>query len=202
MSIALPMPTRSLVLADTWVHSRAADLVTIGAATALTAVAAQISIPIPGSPVPVTGQTFAVLLAAAAIGPMRSSIAQLLYIGLAMLGVPVLAGQASGTTVVFGATGGYLLGFVVASVVVGQLARRGWSRTPVRVGIAYVLGSATIYVFGVIGLSLFTKQPISWSIENGLTPFLVGDLLKAALAAGILPLAWLGVKKLQAGKTS
>jgi biotin transport system substrate-specific component len=202
MSIAVPYAPRSLVLADTWVHSRAADIVTIAAATGLTAVAAQISIPIPGSPVPVTGQTFAVLLAAAAIGPVRSAIAQVLYIGLAMLGLPVLAAHSGGSTVVFGATGGYLLGFVLASVVVGSLARRGWSRTPVRVALAYLAGSVVIYFCGAIVLSIVAGQSLSWSIEHGVTPFLVGDLVKAALAAGLLPLAWLGVAKLDRNKPS
>lgn len=197
MSIAVPLGPRSLVLADTWVHSRTADIVTIVGATTLTALAAQIVIPVPGSPVPVTGQTFAVLLAAAAIGPVRSTIAQLLYIGLALMGMPVLAGQSGGVEVVFGATGGYLVGFVAASYVVGTLARRGWSRTPVRVGLAYLAGSAVIYTFGVLGLALVTGQSLSWSVANGLTPFLLGDLLKAALAAGLLPLAWLGVSKLR-----
>ena len=196
MSIAINAP-RALVLADTWSHTRAADIVTILAATALTALSAQISIPIPGSPVPVTGQTFAVLLAAAAIGPVRGALAQVLYVGIAMLGLPVLAGQTGGVSVVFGATGGYLLGFIVASVVVGYLARRGWSRKPIQVALAYLAGSVVSYTFGAIGLSLVTGQSIGWSIQNGVTPFLIGDLLKAALAAGVLPLAWLGVRKLQ-----
>jgi biotin transport system substrate-specific component len=197
MSLALPLNSRSAVLADTWVHSRTTDLVTILGATALTALAAQISIPVPGSPVPVTGQTFAVLLAAAAIGPVRSMLAQILYVGLAFLGLPVLAGASGGAQVVFGATGGYLVGFIAASYVVGTLARRGWSRTPVRVAVAYVLGSLVIYAFGVVGLSLVTGQSLAWSVDNGVTPFLLGDLLKAALAAGVLPLAWLGVRSLE-----
>ena len=196
MSIAVPLGPRSLVLADTWIHSRAADIVTIVGATALTALAAQIVIPVPGSPVPVTGQTFAVLLAAAAIGPVRSSLAQVLYIGLAMLGMPVLAGQSGGMEVVIGATGGYLIGFVAASYVVGSLARRGWSRRPVQVALAYLAGSAIIYSLGALWLALVTGQSLGWAVSNGVVPFLLGDALKAALAAGLLPLAWLGVRKL------
>ena len=195
MSVALPQP--SLVLADTWSRSRVADVVTIAAATTLTALCAQISIPVPGSPVPVTGQTFAVLLSAAAIGPVRGAIAQSLYVGLALLGVPVLAGHASGSTAVFGATGGYLLGFIAASLVVGSLARRGWSRRPGRVVVSYVAGSAVIYLLGVTWLSRSTGLSLSAAISVGLTPFLVGDLLKAALAAGALPLAWRGVRRLE-----
>lgn len=195
MSVALPQPR--LVLADTWSRSRVADVVTIAAATTLTALCAQISIPVPGSPVPVTGQTFAVLLSAAAIGPVRGAIAQALYVGLAMLGVPVLADHASGSTAVFGATGGYLLGFIVASVVVGSLARRGWTRRPERVFVSYLAGSAVIYLLGVSWLARSTGMPLGTAISLGMTPFLVGDLLKAALAAGVLPLAWRGVRKIE-----
>jgi biotin transport system substrate-specific component len=196
MSVALA-PSRT-VLADVWSRSAIANVVTVLAATALTALCAQISIPIPGSPVPVTGQTFAVLLSAAAIGPLRGALAQLLYVGLALLGVPVLAHGASGSSVVVGATGGYLLGFIVASVAVGYLARMGWSRTPVRVFVAYLAGSAIIYLFGVPWLAhIASGEPLSWVLYYGLTVFLVGDLIKAALAAGILPLAWKGVARLE-----
>jgi biotin transport system substrate-specific component len=195
MSVALTQPRA--VLADTWSRSAVANVVTVLAATALTTLCAQISIPIPGSPVPVTGQTFAVLLSAAAIGPVRGALAQLLYVGLALVGMPVLAHGASGSSVVFGATGGYLLGFVVASVAVGYLARAGWSRTPVRVFVAYLAGSAIIYAFGVPVLLHVSGQPLSWAIYYGMTVFLVGDLIKAALAAGILPLAWKGVSRLE-----
>ena len=195
MSVALTQPRA--VLADTWSRSGVANVVTVLAATTLTALCAQISIPIPGSPVPVTGQTFAVLLSAAAIGPVRGALAQLLYVGLAMVGMPVLAHGSSGTSVVFGATGGYLLGFVVASVAVGYLARAGWSRTPVRVFVAYLAGSAIIYLFGVPWLLHASGQSLSWALYYGMTVFLVGDLIKAALAAGILPLAWKGVATLE-----
>jgi len=195
MSVALTQPRA--VLADTWSRSGVANVVTVLAATTLTALCAQISMPIPGSPVPVTGQTFAVLLSAAAIGPVRGALAQLLYVGLAMVGMPVLAHGSSGTSVVFGATGGYLLGFVVASVAVGYLARAGWSRTPVRVFVAYLAGSAIIYLFGVPWLLHASGQSLSWALYYGMTVFLVGDLIKAALAAGILPLAWKGVAKLE-----
>ena len=196
MSLAIPVP-RSFVLADYWSRSAAADVITVFAATGLTALAAQISIPIPGTPVPVTGQTFAVLLAAAAIGPVRGALAQVLYVGLALLGMPVLADHKSGASVVFGATGGYLVGFIIASVVVGLLARRGMSRTPVAVFISYVAGSAVIYFTGVLWLAHSLSLSIGTAISAGMTPFLVGDLLKALLAAGLLPLAWKGVSALR-----
>ena len=196
MSLALPA-SRSLVLADYWSRSAAADVVTVLAATGLTALAAQVAIPIPGTPVPVTGQTFAVLLAAAAIGPVRGALAQGLYLVLALVGLPVLAQHKSGASVVFGATGGYLVGFIVASIVVGVLARRGMSRRPLSVFVSYVAGSAVIYVFGVTWLALSLSLSVGSAISAGLTPFLLGDLLKALLAAGLLPLAWKGVAALR-----
>ena len=188
MSLALPA-SRSLVLADYWSRSAAADVVTVLAATGLTALAAQVAIPIPGTPVPVTGQTFAVLLAAAAIGPVRGALAQGLYLVLALVGLPVLAQHKSGASVVFGA--------IVASIVVGVLARRGMSRRPLSVFVSYVAGSAVIYVFGVTWLALSLSLSVGSAISAGLTPFLLGDLLKALLAAGLLPLAWKGVTALR-----
>ena len=146
---------------------------------------------------PVTGQTFAVLLAAAAIGPVRGALAQGLYLVLALVGLPVLAQHKSGASVVFGATGGYLVGFIVASIVVGVLARRGMSRRPLSVFVSYVAGSAVIYVFGVTWLALSLSLSVGSAISAGLTPFLLGDLLKALLAAGLLPLAWKGVTALR-----
>ena len=189
MSIAVPT-VRIEVLADRWSRSRATNVVTVLGATTLTALCAQIAIPIPGSPVPVTGQTFAVLLTAAAIGPVRGALAQVLYLALAVLGVPVLADQKSGVSVVTGATAGYLIGFVVAAAAVGWLARQGWSRKPLQVAISYLAGSAIIYVLGVSWLAYATGNTLSWAVTHGLTPFVVGDLVKALVAAGLLPLAW------------
>jgi len=197
MSLALS-PTRQPVLADFWSHTRTVDVVTILAATGLTALAAQISIPIPGTPVPVTGQTFAVLLTAAALGPIRGGLAQFLYVALAFLGLPVLADHKGGASVVLGATGGYLLGFIVAAVAVGWLARRGFSSKPLAVFVSFIVGSAIIYSFGVVWLALSTGQSLGWAISKGMVPFLLGDLLKALLAAGLLPLAWKGLSSLDA----
>ena len=141
--------------------------------------------PVPGSPVPVTGQTLAVLLTAAALGPIRGALGQMLYLVAAFVGLPVLAQGASGAHAVFGATGGYLLGFVVAAVLVGRLAKGGWSRTPVRVLASYAVGSVVIYAFGVTVLAFVSGQGMAWALEKGLVPFLIGDGIKALLAAGV-----------------
>lgn len=196
MSVALPAPVRPLVLADLWSRTRPADAVTVVSAAALTTLSAQVALPVPGSPVPVTGQTLAVLLTAAALGPLRGALGQLLYLAAALAGLPVLARGAGGVQAVFGATGGYLLGFVVAAVVVGGLARGGWSRTPVRVLASYAAGSSVIYAFGATVLALVTGQGIAWAVDKGVLPFLVGDTAKALLAAGLLPLAWAAVRRI------
>ena len=165
------------------------------AAAGLTALTAQIAVPIPGSPVPVTGQTFAVLLTAAALGPVRGALGQVVYLLAAMFGFPVMANGGGGVEKVFGATGGYLFGFVLAAVVVRSLAKRGTDRKPVGAFFGYVIGSVIIYAIGAPVLGLVTDNSLGWAIQNGVVPFLFGDLLKALLAAGLLPLAWLAVRK-------
>ena len=199
MSLALPTPM-PLVLADLWSRTRVADVVTVVSAAALTAGSAQIALPVPGSPVPVTGQTLAVLLTAAALGPLRGALGQLLYVLAALVGLPVLAQGTGGAEAVFGATAGYLLGFIVAGYLVGSLAKGGWSRTPVRVFASYAVGTLVIYAFGATVLSLVTGQDLVWAIQKGVAPFLVGDALKAMLAAGLLPLAWAAVRRLSGSK--
>lgn len=163
---------------------------TIAAGTALTALAAQVVIPVPGSPVPVTGQTFAVLLTAAALGPARGLAAQALYLILGAVGLPVFAGAGHGTGVAFGATGGYLAAFLAAAAIVGYGARRGADRSPVRTLLLFALASAVIYVIGTTWLCLDTGMSASAGIAAGVTPFLPGDAAKALLAAGLLPGAW------------
>jgi biotin transport system substrate-specific component len=196
MSMALSLPAPSLVLADLWSRTRVADAVTVVSAAGLTALSAQIALPVPGSPVPVTGQTLAVLLTAAALGPARGALGQLVYLLAALVGLPVLAQGAGGASAVFGATGGYLLGFVVAGAIVGRLARGGWSRTPVRVFASYAVGSVVIYAFGATVLALVTSHDLAWAVQKGVLPFLAGDGLKALLAAGLLPLAWAAVRRI------
>ena len=200
MSVALPTPMLPLVLADVWSRTRVADAVTVVSAAALTTVGAQIALPVPGSPVPVTGQTLAVLLTAAALGPVRGALGQLLYLVAAFVGLPVLAQGAGGAHAVFGATGGYLLGFVVAAALVGRLAKGGWSRTPVRVVASYAVGSLVIYAFGATVLAFVTGQGMAWALHKGVLPFLVGDGLKTLLAAGLLPLAWAAVRRVGGAK--
>ena len=164
--------------------------VTVAAGAALTALAAQVALPVPGSPVPVTGQTFAVLLVGAALGPGRAVASQALYLLLGVVGLPVFTQGAHGVEVLFGATGGYLVGFLAAAALAGLGARRGADRSVVRELAVAVVASLTIYAFGVTWLAAWTGMSLSAAVAAGMLPFLLGDALKALLAAGLLPAAW------------
>jgi biotin transport system substrate-specific component len=178
------------VLADLVPRVRARDAALVLAAAALTAGCAQISFYLPGNPVPVTGQTFAVLLTGAALGANRGAAAMLLYVLIGMVGLPVYADGKHGMDVITGASGGYLVGFLAASWVVGRLAEQRMDRTPVRALPLFLLGSAIIYGIGVPWLAVSAGQPLDWALSNGFVDFIPGDLVKAAVAAGLLPIAW------------
>jgi len=179
------------VVVDSWAaRSISRNVALVVGLTALTALSAQVSIPLPFTPVPLTLQTFAVLAGAAALGAERAVLAQVLYITLAVAGLPVLAGGASGRAEVIGATGGYLLGFVVASYVVGRISAAGASTKTSTTALAYVAGSLVIYGFGAPWLAYSTSNTIGWAIANGVVPFLIGDAIKAVAAGAVLPMAW------------
>lgn len=167
--------------------TRVAPLAAILAGSGLIALAAQVRIPLPFSPVPVTGQTFAVLLVAAALG--RAGTASVLaYLAEGALGLPVFAGGASGNATLAGPTGGYLVGFVLAAVIVGALAERGWDRRLPTALAAMLLGEVAIYACGLAWLARFALSvPL---LDAGLLPFLPGDAYKLLLAALALPGAW------------
>lgn len=164
--------------------------VLVVAAAAITALAAQVRIPLPFTPVPITGQTFAVLLTGAALGWKLGSAGQLLYIGVGALGAPVFTDASGGVEVLTGATGGYLVGFVFAAALVGRLAEGRQDRTFSTMFTAFILGSLVIYVFGVVGLMASTGWPLVEAVEKGVVPFLLGDLVKAGVAGLLLPGAW------------
>jgi biotin transport system substrate-specific component len=179
------------VVVDSWAaKSISRNVALVVGLTALTALSARVSIPLPFTPVPLTLQTFAVLAGAAALGAERAVLAQVLYITLAFAGLPVLAGGASGRAEVIGATGGYLLGFVVASYVVGRISAAGASTKTSTTALAYVAGSLVIYGFGAPWLAYSTSHTIAWAIVNGVVPFLIGDAIKAVAAGAVLPMAW------------
>jgi biotin transport system substrate-specific component len=177
---------------------RARHLALIVAGALLMALSANISIPVPGSPVPITGQTFSVLLVGGALGARRGILATLLYLALGLF-LPVYADHKQGIAiigsikdghVVLGATGGYLLGFVAASGVVGRLAELGWDRRFGGALAAMALGNVVIYLFGVPWLMAATGWDLQKAYTLGVAPFLLGDLIKLILAAGLFPIAW------------
>ncbi|MEE1811541.1 biotin transporter BioY [Streptomyces sp. BE133] len=191
MSTAAAVPARTgVVLADLLPaarHRYAVDTALVLGGAALTGIAAQIAVPVPGSPVPVTGQTFAALLVGTALGARRGFLSLAVYALVGMAGVPWFAGGSSGAG---GASFGYVLGMLLAATVVGGLARRGGDRSVLRTAGTMVLGSAIIYAVGVPYLALSTGMSASAAIAAGLVPFLLGDALKAALAMGALPASW------------
>ncbi|MET8248446.1 biotin transporter BioY [Streptomyces sp. NPDC005202] len=188
MSTAAAAPARTgQVLADLLPASRVRDIALVLGGAALTGLAAQISVPVPGSPVPVTGQTFAALLVGTTLGAGRGFLSLALYALAGIAGVPWFAGGSSGAAA---PSFGYILGMLLASTVVGALARRGADRSAWRMAGTMLLGEAIIYAVGVPYLALATGMSASAAIAAGLTPFLIGDALKAALAMGALPTAW------------
>ncbi len=187
MSIAAATTRPGQVLADLLPASRVKDAALVLGGAALTGIAAQIAVPVPGSPVPVTGQTFAALLVGTALGARRGFLSLALYALVGMAGMPWFAQAGSG---VAAPSLGYVLGILLAATVVGALARRGGDRSVLRTAGTMALGSAIIYAVGVPYLAAATGMSLTEAVAAGLTPFLIGDALKAALAMGALPTAW------------
>ncbi|GMQ98467.1 MAG: biotin transporter BioY [Acidimicrobiia bacterium] len=158
----------------------------------LTALAAQIVIPVPGTPVPITGQTFAVLLAGAALGARAGAGSQLIYWIMGAAGLPFYAEASGGWSVATGATGGYLFGFVVAAAAIGYLAERGQDRKVSTAVPAFLAGNAIIYLFGVPWLMVAVPaiDSLTAALIAGFVPFVVGDLIKIVAAGLLLPAAW------------
>ncbi|MES2210813.1 MAG: biotin transporter BioY [Chloroflexota bacterium] len=204
MTISVPRLDRSAVgergitIADFLVPIRVSEgigvrlrhLALILLGTLLIAGAAQVRFFIPGNPVPFTGQTFAVLLAGGALGFRRGIAATGLYLLLGLVGLPVFANAQHGWQIVSGATGGYLVGFILAGAVVGRLAELGWDRNLRGAVGAMLIGDVAIFAIGVPWLALSTGQPLDWAVANGLTPFVGVETLKLALAAAAFPAAW------------
>ncbi|MDX3578005.1 MULTISPECIES: biotin transporter BioY [unclassified Streptomyces] len=192
MSTAAATPARpGQVLADLLPASRVRDVALVLGGAALTGLAAQIAVPVPGSPVPVTGQTFAALLVGTTLGARRGVSSLAVYALAGLAGVPWFADGSSGIGVSFG----YILGMILATAVVGSLARRGADRSVLRTAGAMLLGEAVIYAVGVPYLAYAADLSASQAIAAGLTPFLIGDAVKAALAMGLLPTAWKLLKR-------
>lgn len=182
-------------------RSLVADIALVISGAVLTAIAAQISIP--AYPVPFTLQTLVVLLVGATLGSRRGIISLALYAAAGLAGLPVFAPKADGTHAVgvaalLGPTAGFILGFIAAAFIVGLLAERKWSSNVVKTFVAFVVGSLVIYLVGIPVLSATAFQGDLVASITYMIPFMVWDVVKAVIAAGLLPGAWLLVKKTQA----
>jgi len=173
------------------------DAMLVMGGSALVALLAQVAIPLPFSPVPLTGQTFAILLVGMVLGSARGSLSVLLYLAEGAVGLPVFAGGGAGLVRLAGPAGGYLIGFIFAAFVVGLLAERGWDRNVWRASLAMLVGNALIYAVGLPWLSLFVgAQRV---LLLGVYPFVIGDCVKLVAAALALPAGWKLLRRL--GKT-
>jgi biotin transport system substrate-specific component len=194
----LPAQERGLTIGDFLVpirvsermHTRARHLALVLIGVLLIAIGAKISIVIPGNPVPITGQTFGVLVAGGALGFRRGIAAAGLYVLLGVAGLPFFALGRNGIEVLWGTNGGYLIGFIVAAAIVGRLAELGWDRSLIGAVGAMLIANACIYVIGVPWLAYVTHNDLAWAVDKGLLPFIAGDALKLGLAAAAFPAAW------------
>lgn len=183
-AIAAPNPIApGRVLADLLPGDRVRDAVIVLAFAVAIGISAQLAVPLPFTPVPVTGQTFAVLLGAAALGAGRATIGAALYLVLGIFGVPWF-------TATGGATFGYIVGFVLAAAIIGRLARLGNDRTVGRTVALMIVGNLVIHTAGVIGLMVYLGVGVTEAITIGILPFLIGDAAKLVLATALLPATW------------
>jgi biotin transport system substrate-specific component len=163
--------------------------------TILTAIAAQISIPLPFTPVPFTFQPMVVLLGAAALGPRLGMASQILYLAIGFAGLPVFAASSllpQGAARLLGPTGGYLMAYPFAAFTAGWLAARGFDRRYVTAVVSMVCGLAVVFAGGVVWLTIASKPSIglSGALAVGFVPFIIPDLLKLLVAAGVMPVLW------------
>ena len=173
---------------DTRRNARLYDVSLIVGGSLAVGLSAQVALPLAFSPVPITGQTLAVLLVGALMGRVRGGVVMLLYLAEGVAGLPVFAGGGAGAAHLLGPTGGYLVGFVVAATVTGYLAERGWDRRFGTTLAAMLLGTVAIFVIGLAWLGLFTGTESL--LAMGLYPFVPGAIAKIIVAAALVPQGW------------
>ncbi|MBU6144509.1 MAG: biotin transporter BioY [Acidobacteria bacterium] len=171
------------------------DIALVAFGVALTAVSAQIQIPV--SPVPFTFQTLAVLLIGASYGAARAAITMTVYALAGLVGIPVFADFSSGPEVLVGATGGFIIGFIFAAMLTGYLAERNWSDKPWKMFLNFSFGSILIYAFGIPVLAMVAFGSDLIQAAQAMLPYVLWDALKAVIAGTTLPAAWLLVKKIK-----
>ena len=181
---------RAPVLSDLIPGDRVRDLLVVLGFAGAIGIFAQISIRLPLTPVPITGQTFAVLLGGMAVGTRRALAGTILYLALGLVGVPWFAAGSGGIAVATAPSFGYVVGFVFAAGLLGWLASRRLDRRPLTVLAAMVAGDLVIYLFGATWLALDLHLSAGSAIALGVTPFLIGDALKTVVAMGLFPASW------------
>lgn len=190
MSSSLSLPA-SRTLADAVLPATSSrDLLLVVGGALLVAAAAQVQVPLPFTPVPLSGQTLAVSLVGASLGARRGALSLVLYLLAGAVGLPFYAGGEGGLAPLLGPTVGYLVGFVGAAALIGAMAERRADRRPLTAFFSFLAGSAVIFACGVAGLMLTLDLSLSEALVQGVLPFLPGDLVKSALAAGLLPGTW------------
>lgn len=165
---------------------------------ALTGLLAQVAIPL--WPVPVTGQTLAVLLVGSTLGASRGALSMLAYGLLGVAGIPWFSDASHGMGVLLGSTGGYIVGFVLAAALTGWLAQRQWDRRFLHAAVTFLAGSGAVFLVGLPWLAVVTGADLAQTLSWGLWPFIPGGIIKALIAAAIIPVAWQGVRRLDATK--
>jgi biotin transport system substrate-specific component len=173
------------------------DVLLVVGGAGFVALAAQVSIDLPFTPVPITGQTFAVVLVGAALGALLGLASLGLYLFVGALGAPIYADGDGGWDVLTGPTGGYIIGFALAAFLIGALAQLRWDRRFASAVAAMLTGNVVIYLVGLPWLAEKIDAGLETTLEQGLYPFVVGDLLKLYLAAALLPSAWKLVERLK-----
>jgi len=171
------------------------DTLLVLAGTALVSVCAQISVKLPFTPVPITGQTFAVCLVGASLGAIRGVASLTLYFLIGIIGAPVYAHHDHGWDVITSASGGYIVGFIAAAAVTGVLAEHRWDRKFSSAVGAMLTGNVVIYLIGLPWLAAVLNTNLEKTLEYGLYPFVPGDMFKLYCAAALLPVAWRGVER-------
>lgn len=178
------------VLADSFANSWIKNAVLVLGGALFMVLCQQVSIAVPPSPVPITGGTLGVMLIGAALGSKRGASAILLYLMMGLM-LPVYSEGRQGLEVLINsASSGYFLGFLVSAYVVGLLAERGSDRKFVTAFVSFVAAQLIVFGFGLVGLKIVTGENWSWVIHNGLTIFIIGGLIKAAIGAIAMPAAW------------
>jgi biotin transport system substrate-specific component len=185
LSLAIGRPT---LVDRLFARSIIMDVVLVSAGAALTAIAAQVEIPL--WPVPITGQTLAVLLVGSSLGALRGTLSMLLYAVLGIVGLPVFSGAAAGASIILGPTGGYIIGFVFAAAFTGWIAQRSWDRKILRAILGFLGGTVVVFAMGLPWLAFSLGLNLEQTLSAGLYPFIIGGVIKMVVASVIVTLGW------------